>query len=217
MVASGHGDTLFRVAFVGALCLIVAACHETAGGPPGPSLEAASRSVDIGENRDSVSPPPSVEQSEASPESADEQSAEVVTAAQESAVPATALPQEDIRADRKETSGLPTTSTEVVSVERKEPSPVRPKPEARPDSLLGFRRGDLLARLGTPDLLRREPPAEFWQFAGDWCVLHVYLYETTSSERYEVTHVELLPRGGLDAVPPGCFGRMLLDGWQKSG
>jgi hypothetical protein len=48
-------------------------------------------------------------------------------------------------------------------------------------------------------------------------VLHVYLYETDSSERYEVTHVELLPRGGLDAVPSGCFSRMLLDGRQKAG
>lgn len=213
----GRGVVFCRVALVGALSLILAACHDTAGAPPGPSLGVASRSADISENRESASLPPSVEQSEALPESADAQSAEVATAPQESAVSASAMPQEDIRADKQATSGQPTINTDVVSLERKEPAQAQPKPEARPDSLLGYRRADLLARLGTPALLRREPPAEFWQFAGVGCVLHVYLYETTPSDHYEVTHVELLPRGGLDAVPPGCFGRMLLDGRQKSG
>ena len=111
----------------------------------------------------------------------------------------------------------PTESVVVVSIAPKEPVPAKPEPEIRPESLIGAGRSGLIVRLGTPTLLRREPPAEFWQFTGDGCVLHVYLYETGTGEDYEVTHVELLPRGGLDAVPPGCFGRMHLDGRRKAG
>lgn len=191
-----------------ALSFIVVACHGTTGGPPASSLGIASRSADTSENGKAA---PS------SPESAEQKSADVTTAPLEAAAPASEMTLEDIKADEGTTSAQPTMSTTVVSVEEKEPAPVQSKPEARPDSLIGSRRSDLLARLGTPTLLRREPPAEFWQFAGDGCVLHVYLYETDSSERYEVTHVELLPRGGLDAVPSGCFSRMLLDGRQKAG
>lgn len=191
-----------------ALSFIVVACHGATGEPPASSLGIASRSADTGENGKAA---PS------SPESADQQSADVTIAPPEAAAPATEMTLEDIKADGDTTNARPTMSTTVVSVEEKAPAPVQSKPEARPDSLIGSRRSDLRARLGTPALLRREPPAEFWQFAGDGCVLHVYLYETDSSERYEVTHVELLPRGGLDTVPPGCFDRMLLDERQKAG
>ena len=108
-------------------------------------------------------------------------------------------------------------SVETVSVEPKEVVSEEPDPEVPPTSLIGVGRGDLLSRLGTPALLRREPPAEFWQFSGDGCVLHVYLYESAAGTDYQVTHVELLPRGGIDAVPPGCFERLLLDHRRQGG
>ena len=85
------------------------------------------------------------------------------------------------------------------------------KSELQLSSLIGAEKDDLITRLGVPDLLRREPPAEFWQFAGISCVLHVYLYENNADQLYRVTHVELLPRGGLDAVPIGCFSRLFRD------
>lgn len=108
-------------------------------------------------------------------------------------------------------------SVETVSVEPKEVVSEEPDPEVPPTSLIGVGRGDLLSRLGKPALLRREPPAEFWQFSGDGCVLHVYLYENAAGADYQVTHVELLPRGEIDAVPPGCFERLLLDHRRQGG
>lgn len=105
----------------------------------------------------------------------------------------------------------------VASVDPRVQAPVETEPEIQPDSLMGADRAGLVAKLGAPALLRREPPAEFWQFANDGCVLHVYLYETHIPDRYEVTHIELLPRSGHDAVPDDCFGRMLLDGQQQAG
>ena len=108
-------------------------------------------------------------------------------------------------------------SVETVSVEPKEVVSGGADPEVPPTSLIGVGRGDLLSRLGTPALLRREPPAEFWQFSGDGCVLHVYLYESAAGADYQVAHVELLPRGGIDAVPPGCFERLLLDHRRQGG
>ena len=206
---SGWRGPFVRGALLAVLSFVVVACHETGGAPPASSLEVAPPSADIGENGKSAPSPP---------ESADKKSADVAVSHQEAAAPVAKMPQaDDIKSDEPETTDQPPKSTAVVKVEKKEPSPVRPKPEAKPESLIGSQRGDLLARLGAPALLRREPPAELWQFAGDGCVLHVYLYETGSSARYVVTHVELLPRGGLDAVPPGCFGRMLLDGRQNAG
>ena len=108
-------------------------------------------------------------------------------------------------------------SVETVSVEPKEVVSGEPDPEVPPTSLIGVGRGDLLSRLGTPALLRREPPAEFWQFSGDGCDLHVYLYESAAGADYQVTHVELLTRGGIDAVPPRCFERLLLDHRRQGG
>jgi len=97
------------------------------------------------------------------------------------------------------------------------PSLLPPKPEPQPSSLIGARKGDLIARFGAPGLFRREPPAEFWQFVGDGCVLHVYLYENTVDRLYQVTHVELFPRGEFEVVPPDCFRRLFRDKPRSSG
>jgi hypothetical protein len=43
--------------------------------------------------------------------------------------------------------------------------------------LIGLRPGELERRLGSPALLRREPPAQVWQYRPGACVLDVFLYE----------------------------------------
>lgn len=125
-------------------------------------------------------------------------------------------PELDGRPEESSADQVPR-SVETVSVGSKEVVSKEPDPEVPPTSLIGVGRGDLLGRLGTPALLRREPPAEFWQFSGDGCVLHVYLYESAAGADYQVTHVELLPRGGIDAVPLGCFERLFLDHRRQGG
>lgn len=59
-----------------------------------------------------------------------------------------------------------------------------------PNRLLGLRRDDVVALLGTPSLLRRDPPAELWLYEGRACTAHVFLYQTSPGSAYEVRHVE---------------------------
>jgi hypothetical protein len=73
---------------------------------------------------------------------------------------------------------------------------VRPiGPRFAPGKLMGLNRGGLATELGEPTLLRRDPPAEIWQYAWDDCVLLVFLYET-APEQFAVRHVELRRRAG---------------------
>ena len=57
-----------------------------------------------------------------------------------------------------------------------------------PQQLMGIDPGTLGAILGAPELIRREAPAEIWQYRNDSCVLDVFLYDTAG--RREVTYVE---------------------------
>lgn len=47
-----------------------------------------------------------------------------------------------------------------------------------PQSLLGVAPPALEGRLGTPDLRRKEPSAEVWQYRGESCSLFVYFYKS---------------------------------------
>jgi len=53
---------------------------------------------------------------------------------------------------------------------------------------MGLAPAALSTVLGEPELIRREAPAEIWQYRNDNCVLDVFLYETAG--RREVTYVE---------------------------
>ena len=57
-----------------------------------------------------------------------------------------------------------------------------------PQQLMGIGPGALGAILGEPELIRREAPAEIWQYRNDGCVLDVFLYDTAGQR--EVTYVE---------------------------
>jgi len=45
-----------------------------------------------------------------------------------------------------------------------------------PTTLIGLDAAGLEAMLGAPELKRREPPAEMWQYRTETCVLDLYLY-----------------------------------------
>jgi hypothetical protein len=57
-----------------------------------------------------------------------------------------------------------------------------------PQQLMGIGPGALSAVLGEPELIRREAPAEIWQYRNDGCVLDVFLYDTAG--RRTVTYIE---------------------------
>ena len=94
------------------------------------------------------------------------------------------------------------------------PLPARPSPEPAfvadldPSALLGLARADVVALLGPPGLLRRDPPAEMWQYRNEDCVLHLFLYAVRADAGYEVRHVELRGRAGA-AVPARCYAGLI--------
>ena len=86
--------------------------------------------------------------------------------------------------------------------------PTGPKPPQAPPSVLtltqlnGLSASELKAALGDPTLLRRDGPAQLWQYAGSGCVLHVFLYEDNGS--FRVTYSEVRIDDPAAAHPPIC-------------
>jgi hypothetical protein len=71
-----------------------------------------------------------------------------------------------------------------------------------PARLKGFTVSELRAALGAPTLLRRDGPAQLWQYAGSGCVLHVFLYDETGGFRVRYSEVRIDDPGA--ASPPTC-------------
>ncbi len=74
-----------------------------------------------------------------------------------------------------------------------------------PKALIGLDRSGLSKLLGEPRLVRRETPAEIWQYVGTECVFDVFLYEEKGA--YRVIHAEA--RG--DEVPQKTEPRICLN------
>ena len=60
-----------------------------------------------------------------------------------------------------------------------------------PKELLGMGSLSVSDLLGIPSLLRKETPAEVWQYVSEDCILNIYMYEDAiSPEGFEVTYYE---------------------------
>ncbi len=66
-------------------------------------------------------------------------------------------------------------------------------PRVNPSQLAGITDRRLVGLLGAPTLLRRDAPAEIWQYAGTNCVMLVFLYQDTGGG-LAVRYVEWLSR-----------------------
>ncbi len=115
--------------------------------------------------------------------------------------------------------------TTAEGVDRPQLAAVAPEQEREPASLMGLARDQVIALLGTPSLVRRDAPAEVWQYAGEECVLDLYLYEGGDGAKsggdeggparakeavepggaYRVTYFEMRARGGGSVSEPGCL------------
>ena len=73
---------------------------------------------------------------------------------------------------------------------------------------IGFSPDRLLPILGAPDFVRRDGPAQVWQYRAKHCVLDLFLYENGENSRVE--HVELRRRGHGAEPIDRCFSRMRL-------
>lgn len=86
-----------------------------------------------------------------------------------------------------------------------------PREDARgaadPKTLVGLTGGEVSGLLGRPGFVRRDAPAEIWQYRGSDCVLDVFLY--TEAGGIKVKHVELRPRQPARPTSPTCFAGLL--------
>lgn len=75
-------------------------------------------------------------------------------------------------------TSAPQASTEQAPVQETAvpKAPALPEIDDDPTQLLQMTKDDLNGLLGQPDLVRRETPAEIWQYRGQDCVLDLFLY-----------------------------------------
>lgn len=87
------------------------------------------------------------------------------------------------------------------------PEPVEPPIDDDPGQLMGLDRSGLTNLLGKPDLVRREQPAEIWQYVTADCVFDVVLYD--SGQRYQVTYLEARNAEADRLSPRPCLNQIL--------
>lgn len=76
-----------------------------------------------------------------------------------------------------------------------------------PERLIGLGPNGLNVLLGQPTLIRREPPAQIWQYRSSACVFDVVLYDEYDGER--VTYVEARDSLGKRTAPRPCLNSLL--------
>jgi hypothetical protein len=90
--------------------------------------------------------------------------------------------------------------------------PLTPPPPARSDvqpAALVNRPGSTVQELlGPPDLRRREPPAEVWQYTGDSCVLDITFYASTDGGAAVAAYLESRALDGAKMEPAACLGHL---------
>ena len=76
-----------------------------------------------------------------------------------------------------------------------------------PQQLLGLSGVAVARRLGAPSLVRRDGPAEIWQYRETACILDVFLYTNTDGQH--VRYVELRSRDTTTRPQRRCFAKLL--------
>jgi ABC-type Fe3+-hydroxamate transport system substrate-binding protein len=108
-------------------------------------------------------------------------------------------------------SGCETTAPESAAESDATPPAQAALPEIEvdddPERLIGLGPAGLNALLGQPELIRREAPAQIWQYRADGCVFDVVLYEEAYGER--VTYVEARDGRGNRTETRPCLNALL--------
>ena len=85
--------------------------------------------------------------------------------------------------------------------------PPEPEVDDDPDRLIGLGPDALSDILGRPELIRRESPAQVWQYRGVDCVFDVVLYQQAGAKT--VTYVEARDGDGDRTAPRPCLNQLL--------
>ena len=83
-------------------------------------------------------------------------------------------------------------------------APAHPLPDT--GALIGMTGGALKSMFGEPDLKRRDPPAELWQYRDDRCALNLYLYPPRSNlGPHTVNHFHVTSPNGRKITVADCL------------
>ncbi len=85
--------------------------------------------------------------------------------------------------------------------------PTEPIINDDPGQLMGLGPAALRAILGKPELVRREAPAEIWQYRNENCVFDVFLYDEAG--RRQVTYIEARDGAAQKIEPRACLNELL--------
>jgi hypothetical protein len=86
------------------------------------------------------------------------------------------------------------------------PATARPAPQ--PGQIVNQPGRAVRALLGIPDLERREPPAEVWQYKADGCVLDITFYPHKDGEPAHAAYLESRTLEGAKLEPVACLSRL---------
>ncbi|MEE8499555.1 MAG: hypothetical protein V3S27_03195 [Kiloniellales bacterium] len=104
-------------------------------------------------------------------------------------------------------AGPAETETEAQTGPETAALPPPPAIDDDPARILGLGPDRLTELLGRPELTRREPPAEIWQYRGESCVFDVFLYEEGGLAR--VTYLEARDASAQRVAERGCLNQLL--------
>ena len=99
------------------------------------------------------------------------------------------------------------TGSEAQTAPKTAALPPAPVIDDDPARILGLGPDKLTELLGRPELTRREPPAEIWQYRGETCVFDVFLYEEAGLVR--VTYLEARDESARRVAERGCLNQLL--------
>jgi len=145
------------------------------------------------------------------PESVSESAAEASNAPQGGASPEG---QAVSGKDAEEEAGAAASQSGLEAGEGEDNPPaiaLRPGPpiDDNPDQLMGLDPVKLEQRLGAPELRRREPPAEVWQYRSASCILDLFLYATSGIK--EVVYLEARDFAAAEVETRRCLRGLLLE------
>ncbi|MEX1034310.1 MAG: hypothetical protein WDZ54_00020 [Sneathiella sp.] len=83
----------------------------------------------------------------------------------------------------------------VQKPELKKPPPavvaIPPRPLLDPAVVVGKTTAEIGAALGDPNMLRKDSPAEVWQYLASGCALHLFFYPASSGGEMIVRHIAI--------------------------
>lgn len=78
-----------------------------------------------------------------------------------------------------------------------------------PERLMGLTGVEIKTLLGSPGFVRRDSPAEIWQYGTDACVLDLFLYAQEKDGPHRVSHFEFRGRTVAGITPADCYRQLL--------